>query len=141
MSINHTGTLPTGYFGYIEVPITNEISKYYQVKDINSLVHKVAPSYHLYTIEPIPWTNYFLQYTDKTSSLPSFSLHQVHLKDITKEITNSSLYNVQPTSDTIKRRIFPSLPYTRENLKFFHKLNFQFLISQTMKLLHLVIFL
>ena len=36
------------------------------------------------------------------------------------------LYNVQPTSHTSKTRIFLSLPYTSENLKFIHKINFQF---------------
>ena len=29
----------------------------------------------------------------------------------------SPLYNVQPTSHTSEKRIFPSLPYTSENLK------------------------
>ena len=38
----------------------------------------------------------------------------------------SPLYNVQPTSHTSGKRIFPFLPYTSENLKFNNKLNFQF---------------
>ena len=38
----------------------------------------------------------------------------------------SPLYNVQPTSNTSEKRIFPSLPYTSENLKFINKFNFQF---------------
>ena len=38
----------------------------------------------------------------------------------------SPLYNVQPTSLTSEKRIFPSLPYTSENLKFINKFNFQF---------------
>ena len=38
----------------------------------------------------------------------------------------SPLYNVQPTSHTSETRIFPSLPYTSENLKFITKFNFQF---------------
>ena len=38
----------------------------------------------------------------------------------------SPLYNVQPTSHTSEKRIFPSLPYTSENLKFLNKFNFQF---------------
>ena len=38
----------------------------------------------------------------------------------------SPLYNVQPTSHTSEKRIFPSLPYTSENLKFIDKFNFQF---------------
>ena len=32
------------------------------------------------------------------------------------ETANSSLYHVQPTSDTTKPRTFPSLTYTKENL-------------------------
>ena len=38
----------------------------------------------------------------------------------------SPLYNVQPTSHTSEKRIFPSLPYTSENLKFINKYNFHF---------------
>ena len=38
----------------------------------------------------------------------------------------SPLYNVQSTSNTSEKRIFPSLPYTSENLKFIKKFNFQF---------------
>ena len=38
----------------------------------------------------------------------------------------SPLYIVQPTSHTSEKRIFPSLPYTSENLKFIIKFNSQF---------------
>ena len=38
----------------------------------------------------------------------------------------SPLYNVQPTSHTSEKRIFLSLPYTSENLKFINKIIFQF---------------
>ena len=38
----------------------------------------------------------------------------------------TSLYNVQPTSHTSKHRVFPSLPYATENLKFINMFNFQF---------------
>ena len=38
----------------------------------------------------------------------------------------SPLHNVQPTSHTSEKRIFPSLPYTSEKLKFINKFNFQF---------------
>ena len=43
------------------------------------------------------------------------------------EIPNqtSPLYNVQPTSHTSEKRIFPSLPYTSEKLKFINKFNSQ----------------
>ena len=38
----------------------------------------------------------------------------------------SPLYNVHPTSHTSEKRIFPSLPYTSDNLNFINKFNFQF---------------
>ena len=38
----------------------------------------------------------------------------------------SPLYNVQLTSHTSEKRIFPSLLYTSENLNFINKFNFQF---------------
>ena len=38
----------------------------------------------------------------------------------------SPLYNVQHTSNFSEKRIFPSLPYTSDNLKFIDKINFQF---------------
>ena len=34
-STNYIGTLPTGHIGYIEVPITNEEPKYYQVNELS----------------------------------------------------------------------------------------------------------
>ena len=37
-----------------------------------------------------------------------------------------SLYNVQPTYHSSQQRVFPSLPYSPEILKFIHKFNFQF---------------
>ena len=38
----------------------------------------------------------------------------------------SPLYNVQHTSHTSEKRIFPSLPYTSENLKLINKFYLQF---------------
>ena len=34
--------IPTGLIGYIDVPITNEKPKYYQVNDNNTLKHNVT---------------------------------------------------------------------------------------------------
>ena len=47
---------------------------------------------------------------------------------INSDIPNqtSPLFNVQPTSHTSEKRIFPSLPYTSESLKIINKFNFQF---------------
>ena len=105
--------------------ISIEKPKYYQVHDINTLLHNVTHAYHPEITEIFPQTNYSSQYKYVTTSLHQFSLHQVYMtnQDIT---TTNSLYNVQPTAHTSKNRVFPSLPYTKENLKFINKFNFQF---------------
>ena len=76
--------------------------------------------------EPVPQTKYIVLYDDPTPPPPQFSLHQIYMTN--SDITNqtSPLYNVQPTSHTSEKRIFPSSPYTSENLKFINKFNFQF---------------
>ena len=122
----HIATLPTGHIGYIEVPITNEKPKFFQVNDNTTLIHNVTHTYHPESTEPIPPTNNIVQYDDPTTPPPQFSLHQYYMT--TDDIPNqtSPLYNVQPTSHTSEKSIFLSLPYTSENLKFINKFNFQF---------------
>ena len=122
----HIATLPTAHIGYIEVPITNEKPKFFQVNDINTLIHNVTHTYHPDITEPLPQTNYIVQYDDPTTPPPQFSLHQIYMTNDNIPHQTSSLYNVQPTSHTSEKRIFPSLPYTSENLKFINKFNFQF---------------
>ena len=122
----HVATLPTGHIGYIEVPITNEKPKFFQVNDINTLIHNVTHTYHPEITEPVPQTNYIVQYDDPTTSPPKFSLHQIYMTNDDIPNQTSPLYNVQPTSHTSEKRIFPSLPYTSENLKFIIKFNFHF---------------
>ena len=73
----HVAILPTGYIGYIEVPITNEKPKFYQVNDINTLIHNVTQTYHPEITEQVPQTNYTVHYDDPTTSPPQFSLHQI----------------------------------------------------------------
>ena len=41
-------------------------------------------------------------------------------------LQKTDLYNYQPKSHTSKSRVFPSLPYSPENLKFINKFNFHF---------------
>ena len=118
--------LPTGHIGYIEIPITNEKPKFFQVNDINTLIHYVTHTYHPDITEPLPQTNYIVQYDDPTTPPPRFSLHQIYMKNNDIPNQTSPLYNVQPFSHTSEKRIFPSLPYTSENLKFINKFNFQF---------------
>ena len=94
--INHIASLPKGYIGYIEVPITNEQPKYYQVNDLNTLVHNVAHTH--------------------------FSLRQICMSSPTLHDTPySNIDNVQPTSDTPKSRTFPT--YSSDSLKFINKIN------------------
>ena len=122
----HVATLPTGHIGYIEVPITNEKPKFFQVNDINTLKHNVTYTYHPEISEPLPQTNYIVQYDNPTTPPPQFSLHQIYMTNDDISNQTSPLYNVQPTSHTSEKRIFPSLPYTFETLKFINKFNFQF---------------
>ena len=125
-STNHIATLPTGHIGYIEYPITNEKPEYYHVNDIITLIHNVTHTYHPEITEIISPTNYSSQYKDDIVHFHQFSLHQVYLTNPYIPTKTSSLYNVQPTSYTSKHRVFPSLPYTTENLKIINKFLFQF---------------
>ena len=118
--------LHKGHIGYIEVPITNKKPIYYQVNGIDTLIHHVAHTYDPDTTERIPQTNYSLQENNDSVRSHQFSLHQVYMTNSDAPTKTSSLYNVQPTSHTSKLRVFPSLPYTTENLKFVNKFNFQF---------------
>ena len=120
----HVATLPTRHFGYIEVPITNEKPKFFQVNDINTLLHKVT--YHPEITEPIPQTKYVIQYDDPTTPPPQFSLHQIYMTNSDIPNQTSPLCNVQPNSHTSEKRIFPSLPHTSDNLKFINIFSFQF---------------
>ena len=78
-STNHIATLPKGHIGYIEVPFINENPKYYQVDDINTLVHNVAHTCHPDITEPVPLSNYDTPTQDTTysSNQNHFSLHQI----------------------------------------------------------------
>ena len=125
-STNHLATLPTGHIGYIEVPISNEKRKYYQVNDISTLLHNVTHTYHPEITEIVPQKNYTIHYDDNTVPSPQFSLQQIYMTNSDIPSITSPRYNVPPTSHTSKPRIFPSLPYTPENPKFINKFTFQF---------------
>ena len=90
------------------------------------MIHNVTYTYHPEITEPLPQTNYIVQYDNPTTPPPQFSLHQIYMTNDDIPNQTSPLYNVQPTSHTSEKRIFPSLPYTSENLKFINKFNFQF---------------
>ena len=106
--------------------MTIENSKYYQVNDINTLIHNVTDTYHPELTEPIPPTNYSIPPEQQSTSSTPFSLHQVCMTNLNPLPRTPSLYNVQPTSHSSQPRIFPSLQYSPENLKFVNKFNFQF---------------
>ena len=81
-STNHIATLPIGHIGYIEIPMTIEKPKYYQVNDINTLIHNVTDTYHPELTEPIPPTNYSIPPEQKSASSTPFSLHQVCMTNL-----------------------------------------------------------
>ena len=60
-----------------EVPITNEKPKYYQVNDLNTIIHNVTHTYHPDITELIPPTNYSITTEQQTIFPPQFSLNQV----------------------------------------------------------------
>ena len=99
-STNHIATLPTEPIGYIEVPITNEKPKLYQVNDFNTLIHNVTPTNHPEITELIPQTNYSLQYEVDTVLFHQFSLHQIYMTNSDTPPITSSRYNLHPTSHT-----------------------------------------
>ena len=82
--------------------------------------------YHPEFTEPISQTTYALQFTEETPTRPLISSHQFFLTETITKTTNSSLYNVQPTSHTTGPRLFSSLAYTKDLLKFINKLTLQF---------------
>ena len=65
----------------MEVPITNEKPKYYQVFDKNTLIHNITHTYHPDITEPIPQTNYSISPDPNIFSTTQFSLHQVYMTD------------------------------------------------------------
>ena len=73
-STTHIATLPKGDIGKIEIPITNERPKYYQVNDINTLIHNIFHTYHHEITDLIPQTNYCLQYNVDTVPFHQFLL-------------------------------------------------------------------
>ena len=82
--------------------------------------------YHPELTEPIPPTNYSIIPEQQSTSPTPFSLHQVFMTNLSPLPTTPYLYNVKPTSHSSQPRVFPSLPYSPENLKFINKFNFQF---------------
>ena len=76
--------------------------------------------------ELIPPTNYPTTTAQQTIFPPQLSLNQVYMTDTNPLPHSPFLNNVQPTSHSSQQRVFPSLPYSPENLKFIHKFNFQF---------------
>ena len=124
-STNYVATLPKGHIGYIEVPITNEKPKYHQVNDLITLLHNVAHTYHPDIAEPVPLSIYDTPTQDINSSSNHFYLHRIYMKTHTIHDTPyPNIYKVQPTSDTPKSRTFPTLPYSKDNLKLINKYNF-----------------
>ena len=84
--------------------MTNKKPKFFQVNDLNTLIHNVTHTYHHDITEPVPQTNYIIHYDDPTTPSPQFALHQIYMTDPDTHQT-SPLYNLQPTSHTSDKRI------------------------------------
>ena len=89
-------------------------------------MHNVTHTYHPEITELIPPTNYSTTTPQQTIFPTQFSLNQVYMTGTNSFPHSPSIYNVQPTSHSSQQRVFPSLRYSPENLKFIHKFNFQF---------------
>ena len=98
----HVATLPTGHIGYIEIPITNEKPKFFQVNDIKTLINNVTLAYHPEITEPVPQTNYIIHHDDPTTPPPQFSIHQFYMTNSDISNQTSLLYNVQPLLTLLK---------------------------------------
>ena len=55
---SHPATLPRGFIGYIEIPITQTTPPHFRVHDVNSLIHSVIHAYHPDTTIPIKQSDY-----------------------------------------------------------------------------------
>ena len=78
----------------MEVPITNENPNFFQVNDINTLIHNVTHTYHPEITETVRQINYIIHYDDPTTPPPQFSLHQISMTNSDIPNQTSPLYNV-----------------------------------------------
>ena len=78
----HVATLPTGHIGYIEVPITNEKPKFFQVNDINTLIHNVTLLNDTYKHD---WHAFIQAFKKQFSSQKNAYYAQVEALQLTKK--------------------------------------------------------
>ena len=123
---NHDATLPLGNIDFIEVPITNEKPYYYQVHDINSLVHNVAHTYHPDLIEPIVSTSYLSQYIDDTSNPSHSHLTKFLWQTLFHYHQQLNLFIMFNPLLIIPNRALPFFTFSKESPKIINKFNFQF---------------
>ena len=134
-------TLPTGQIGYIEVPITNEKSIYYQGNDINTLINNVTHTYHPEITEVIP-QQITLQYKNDTVPFHQIPLNQIFMTNSDTPPINSSLYNLQLTSHTSNPTLdfFPHYHTLQKILNLKTNSISSSLILQTPSILHSAIY-
>ena len=123
---SNIATIPKGNIGYIEIPVTIEKPPYYQVNDVNTLIHSIIHTYHPDLTEPQKPSEYIcmdIQQQNYNSIQPH--INRIHINDKTFNIpVTPVIQNVQPTS--VIKKTFPPLPFTEENQNFIKKFNFQF---------------
>ena len=100
---------------------------YYQINDVNTLIHSIIHTYHPEITEPQNPNQYFCMDIQKQRSKDKVQPHinEIQINDQTIIIpTTQIIQNVQPSSPL--KKTFPPLPFSEENLKFIKKFNFQF---------------
>ena len=131
----HFSKLPKGNIGYIEIPVTIEKPSYYQVNDVNTLIHSIIHTYHPDITEPQKPSEYVCMDIQQQNFEQKIQPHinRIQINEKSFDIpTTPVIQNVQPSS--LIKKTFPPLPFTEENQKFIKKFNFNsqiFLIQNT----------
>ena len=126
---SNIAALPKGNIGYKGIPVTIEKPPYYQVNDVNTLLHSIIHTCHSDLTEPQKPSEYIcmdIQQQSYNSIQPH--INRIHINDKTFNIpTTPVLQNVQPTS--FIKKTFPPLPFAEENQKFEKGIQFSILRS------------
>ena len=123
---SHPATLPRGFIGYIEIPITQTTPLHYRVHDANSLIHSVIHAHHPDTTIPIRQNDYTdMNLCTRVTPQSLLEINKIELNDKTLQLPIPSLTGNLRPSDKI-RKDFPLLPDTGENQQFIKNFNFEF---------------
>ena len=97
---SNIATLSKGNIGYIEIPVTIVKPPYYQVNDVNTLIHSIIHTYHPDLTEPQKPSEYLcMDIQQQIDNLIPPHINRIQLNDKTFNIpATPAIQNVQPTS-------------------------------------------